>query len=77
MYHDVRPVAVGHDGSGSGKSYVNLGVKLKTVQEQKFVEIPTPTFFPVFTGNLKEKINFLRFLQMYRFYPNANQYMQL
>ena len=53
------------------------------VQEEKFVEISTPTFFPVFTGNLREKLktrktlleygidrnlrekrNFLRFLQI-------------
>ena len=39
-------------------------VGVKPVQEEKFVEIPTPTFFPVFTGNLREKRNFLRFLQI-------------
>ena len=42
--------------------FVCLGVK--TVQEQKFVEISTTTFIPVFTGNLREKRNFLRFLQI-------------
>ena len=27
------------------------GIGVKPVQEEKFVEISTPTFFPVFTGN--------------------------
>ena len=48
----------------------------KPVQEEKFVEISTrPTFFSVFTGNLREKRNLLRFLQislLYRFYPKVN-----
>ena len=44
------------------RSEVKVGVK--PVQEDKFVEISTPTFFHVFTGNLREKRNFLRFLQI-------------
>tara|TARA_Y100000310_G_scaffold302893_1_gene340729 strand:+ start:160 stop:411 length:252 start_codon:yes stop_codon:yes gene_type:complete len=39
-------------------------IGVKPVQEEKFVEISTPTFFPVFTGNLREKRNFFRFLQI-------------
>ena len=41
-----------------------IGFGVKPVQEEKFVEISTPTFFPVFSGNLREKMNFLRFLQI-------------
>ena len=41
-------------------------VGVKPVQEEKFVEIST---FPVFTGNLREKRDFLKFLLLYRFYP--------
>ena len=34
------------------------------VQKEKFVEITTSTFYPDFTGNLRETWNFLRFLQI-------------